>query len=241
MGFLWYRWSRRDLDYSLGNLLTIIMDSYLDLPVLHTDFPLIGLLKYFNEPKGTRGLEIGANENFCCAILQRNGYDMTGLDANPYRPEQHLLDALEPNYTIFWKQICSTVSHARTVVEYPYDFIISLSAIEHFGLGYYGDEVNPHADLDAMSDAYCWLKTGGRFYLTVPTGIWTVTNHWRRYDQAHLDKLLAMFKILSIHVLCSWDVPKLQLEYKEVDSLEAAMTWGGAGCNYEPLFILEKR
>lgn len=217
------------------------LERYIDLPVLSTDFPLLGFLKHFNEPKGTRGLEIGANENYCSAILQRNGYDMTGLDANHYRPEPHLLDSLEPNYTIFWKQIVSTVKHARSVVQYPYDFLVSLSAIEHFGLGYYGDQINAVADLEAMADAYCWLKPGGRFYLTVPTGIWSVTNHWRRYDQVHLDILLGMFHILQVHVLYSHDLPGFQPEGMDIDSLDAAMTWSGGGCNYEPLFILEKR
>jgi hypothetical protein len=218
-----------------------VLTKYDDLPVLPQDFPLVGFLEHFNEPIGSRGLEIGANENYCSAILQRNGYEMTGLDANPYRPERLLLDRSDSAFQIFWKQITSTVKNARSMVQHPYDFIVSLSAIEHFGLGYYGDEVNPTADLEAMTDAYCWLKPGGRFYLTVPTGSYKVTNHWRRYDTEHLANLVGKFKIAKIYVLFSHDLPNLQAEGLDIHSLQAAMTWDGIGCNYEPLFILEKR
>ncbi len=219
----------------------MILTNSPDLPVLPTDFPLIGFLKYFDEPSCTRGLEIGANENYCSAILQRNGFHMTGIDPNPYKPERLLLDKINAPYVIDWRQIVGTVKDAGSLVEYPYDFIVSISAIEHFGLGFYGEEIDEHADQEAMKCAYAWLKPGGRFYLTVPTGTWSVTNHWRRYDSDHLGQLLqGLFRIRSMHVLHSHDLPALQSPDVDKDSVHAAMTWNGTGCNYEPLFILEK-
>ena len=46
----------------------------------------------------------------------------------------------------------------------------SLHAIEHFGLGRYGDPVDPDACFKAMSSLARVLKAGGRLYFSVPIG-----------------------------------------------------------------------
>lgn len=58
-----------------------------------------------------------------------------------------------------------------------FDVILSISSIEHDGLGRYGDPINPNADLEFMSHAKSLLKKGGHMILAVPVGhdtlIWT--------------------------------------------------------------------
>jgi len=49
--------------------------------------------------------------------------------------------------------------------------ISSLHAIEHFGLGRYGDPVNPNADIDAMAAMKRTLCNGGTLYFSVPIGV----------------------------------------------------------------------
>ena len=49
--------------------------------------------------------------------------------------------------------------------------ISSLHAIEHFGLGRYGDTVDPDACFRAMRSLARVLKPGGRLYFSVPIGI----------------------------------------------------------------------
>lgn len=217
--------------------MSMVLNNYSDLPVHSSDFPLIGLLKHFDESIGSRGLEIGANENYCSAILQRNGHFMTGIDPNPYNP------GYKP-YVIAWRQIVAAIKDAGPLVLEPYDFIVSLSAIEHFGLGFYGEDIDAGADYEAMQLAYKWLKDDGRFYLTVPTGKWTVTPHWRRYDQEHFDMLIHnLFKIEAVHLLHSHDLLKEHAAAELTTdplSMDAAWVWKGMGCNYEPLFILRK-
>ena len=51
------------------------------------------------------------------------------------------------------------------------DSLSSLHAAEHFGLGRYGDEINPDAHLRFMSSLARVLRPGGRLYFSVPTGI----------------------------------------------------------------------
>jgi len=51
-----------------------------------------------------------------------------------------------------------------------YDSISSLHAIEHFGLGRYGDPVDYFGHLKALDNIYKILQTGGKFYFSVPIG-----------------------------------------------------------------------
>ena len=50
------------------------------------------------------------------------------------------------------------------------DSLSSLHAIEHFGLGRYGDPVNINGHKTAIESIYQMLKPGGRFYFSVPIG-----------------------------------------------------------------------
>src|SRR5260370_42408254 len=48
--------------------------------------------------------------------------------------------------------------------------ISSLHAVEHFGLGRYGDPIDPNACHDAMRSFVRVLKPGGWLYFSVPIG-----------------------------------------------------------------------
>jgi len=50
------------------------------------------------------------------------------------------------------------------------DSISSLHAIEHFGLGRYGDTIDVDGHLKAISNIYSILKPGGKFYFATPIG-----------------------------------------------------------------------
>lgn len=50
------------------------------------------------------------------------------------------------------------------------DSISSLHAIEHFGLGRYGDPINYWGHVDALENIYKILKKGGKFYFATPIG-----------------------------------------------------------------------
>ncbi|NQU54975.1 MAG: DUF268 domain-containing protein [Bacteroidetes bacterium] len=50
------------------------------------------------------------------------------------------------------------------------DSISSLHAIEHFGLGRYGDPIDYFGYLKAISNITKILRSGGRFYFAVPIG-----------------------------------------------------------------------
>ena len=60
---------------------------------------------------------------------------------------------------------------------HTFDVILSVSSIEHDGLGRYGDPINPNGDLEFMARAKSFLKEGGHMILAVPVGgdtlVWT--------------------------------------------------------------------
>lgn len=91
-----------------------------------------------------------------------------------------------------------------TVTEYEknpkrFDVILSISSIEHDGLGRYGDPLDPDGDLKTMGRIRSsMLKKGGFMLLAVPVGrdclCW---NAHRVYGPLRLNKLLKGWKILG--------------------------------------------
>jgi SAM-dependent methyltransferase len=79
-----------------------------------------------------------------------------------------------------------------------FDTLLSISSIEHDGLGRYGDPINPNGDLEAMEKMKRMLVPGGLLFLAVPTGrdflFW---NAHRVYGHARLPLLLRGWKTLQ--------------------------------------------
>lgn len=51
-----------------------------------------------------------------------------------------------------------------------YDSLSCLHALEHFGLGRYGDPIDPNGHEKGLANMAALLKSGGVFYLSVPIG-----------------------------------------------------------------------
>ncbi len=80
-------------------------------------------------------------------------------------------------------------------VEAPYvdycDSISSLHAIEHFGLGRYGDKIEPRGYLLGLNNIYRILKRRGKFYFSVPIGPQRIEfNAHRVFGVRYLKELL---------------------------------------------------
>ena len=70
------------------------------------------------------------------------------------------------------------------------DSISALHAIEHFGLGRYGDPIDIDGHLKALATIYQILKPGGRFYFSVPIGPQGIVfNAHRVFDLSYLIRL----------------------------------------------------
>jgi hypothetical protein len=79
-----------------------------------------------------------------------------------------------------------------------YDFIFSISSFEHDGLGRYGDPLNPHADIEAMSNLLRYTTSETKLLLAVPVGpdavVW---NAQRVYGPIRLPALIQAWDLVD--------------------------------------------
>jgi SAM-dependent methyltransferase len=139
-------------------------------------------------PRNARVLEIGCAEaDWQTPMLAiRPDLQITGIDWR---------EVLRPGETIR-----GDVMNLDTFDRASFDAIVSISAIEHVGLGAYNDDpLLPSGDLVAMNNALYWLKPGGWMYLDVPyrpTGVFEVHDNFRAYNQKALhDRLTFGFEV----------------------------------------------
>lgn len=79
------------------------------------------------------------------------------------------------------------------------DSVSSLNAIEHFGLGRYGDPIDPLGHVKAIRNIHKVLKPNGKFYFLVPIGRQRIEfNAHRVFDICYLlDLLQDKFDLVS--------------------------------------------
>ena len=71
------------------------------------------------------------------------------------------------------------------------DSVSSLHAIEHFGLGRYGDRLDYNGHLKGLNNIYRMLQEGGKFYFSVPIGKQRIEfNAHRVFDVKYLIDLI---------------------------------------------------
>ncbi|MFC1622244.1 DUF268 domain-containing protein, partial [Patescibacteria group bacterium] len=70
------------------------------------------------------------------------------------------------------KFVQADIMDAKSVKKYQNycDSISSLHAIEHFGLGRYGDDIDIYGHSKGLDNIHKMLKKGGVFYFSVPIG-----------------------------------------------------------------------
>ena len=78
------------------------------------------------------------------------------------RPLEHKIDNLE--------FICADATNMCGIEDNSIASLSSLHAIEHFGLGRYGDEIDPEAPFKAMKAFQRVVVSGGKIYVSVPCG-----------------------------------------------------------------------
>lgn len=91
------------------------------------------------------------------------------------------------------------VAHQGKHIQPIFDGVISLSSLEHSGLGRYGDALNPWGDILAVARASCLSKPGAFFVLNVPTGKDKVEWNWHRiYGPLRMPLLMTNWKALPV-------------------------------------------
>lgn len=152
-----------------------------------TDADTQAFFQLFDEPVGGSVLEVGAHDEPVANLLTDHGFHVTGVDLREYHAGQDMPNAPSPkcNYRYIQNDFCALPEYVHREFLGKLDCIISLSALEHFGLNTYG-EGSQHPFYDVIAARLIWdfLKEGGVAYITVPFGKHYVEAppHWRIYD-----------------------------------------------------------
>lgn len=131
------------------------------------------LRKIRQHPTSARILELG---NVLGPALTRIGYRVQTVDS-----------ADSDEIVSGWTHIRMDVRSLE--VQDRYDIALSISTIEHIGLGHYGDPIDPQGDRKAVEHLADALRTGGLLYATVPFAPVAKTSWQRFYDYPSLGRL----------------------------------------------------
>lgn len=107
-----------------------------------------------------------------------------------------------------------------------FDAIISISSIEHDGLGRYGDPINPVGDFEAMQKMKAMLHKNGLLFLAVPVGrdrLWW--NVHRIYGRLRFPLLIEGWNLIDSFGFRNEDLER---------------DLGDAASGHQPVFVLRK-
>jgi SAM-dependent methyltransferase len=130
------------------------------------------------EPGVQKILDFGCVENILPIVLCNLGYKVHGLDFQAY-PFSH------PNFQFIQTDILTWEPPAD-----EFDAVVSISTIEHVGLGYSGDPHQQDGDRIAVEKLYHALRKNGKLFITVPAGLPHVERGYRTYDNDAIRRLV---------------------------------------------------
>ncbi len=109
-------------------------------------------------------MDVGSRIDGFISHLLAAGIETTAIDIRP-------LPIWEMGYGITnLRFIQADATNLQGIADHSVQSLSSLHAVEHFGLGRYGDAVNPNACFDAMRALERVLAYDGMLYLSVPVG-----------------------------------------------------------------------
>ncbi len=132
-------------------------------------------------PPPARVLDLGCAESTAGIEMASFGYQVDGVDLRN-------LPVYHPSFTMVNADVAQLPFDNET-----FDVVVSLSTVEHVGLGWYTPVADASSDIQAVREAHRVLRKGGRFILTVPFGQATKTRLHRVYDLPALELLLQPF------------------------------------------------
>lgn len=147
-------------------------------------------LDQFDEEVG-KLLEVGSHDAPIASMLSESGFRVFGVDLRECDQNK--------NYTHIVGDFCNLPNEFWMVHRNSFDVVVSVSALEHFGLVTYNEGALCRM-YDVMAVRYMWdaLREGGVLYVTVPYGGRYVEQptHWRTYDWSSLvDRIIQDFSV----------------------------------------------
>lgn len=149
-------------------------------------FVIASLRKYGLVDKDV--LDVGSAGSFLPAMMAALGNRVTCVDLRQWPMQWPGLQCVQGDLLVSDDLSVSASFNALTCI----------SAIEHFGLGRYGDLEDIDGDIKAMARLRDFLKPGGWLILTVPFGRGAIAFPAHRiYNRSRLGRLVAGFSTLE--------------------------------------------
>ncbi|HWN19659.1 MAG TPA: DUF268 domain-containing protein [Gemmatimonadales bacterium] len=127
------------------------------------------------KPSDIRVLDFGGYESLLPLTLSALGHEVTVLDQRPYPFKGPRL-----------KSVTADIFQELPLSPESFDLVISVSTIEHLGLGGYEDARIPDGDRLGVARLWQLVRPGGRLIATLPAGQPTIQRGYRTYDEARL-------------------------------------------------------
>ena len=191
-----------------------------DLVMVERVVELPWVFQNLDLPRGAKILDFGCSQSPLALHLASLGYRVTGVDLRPYgfvHPDLRLVegDFLKSGFT-----------------DGEFDAVVAVSAVEHTGLGAYGEPRANQADRRIIAEFHRVLRPGGRLLLTVPYGRRGETSWYRVYDRGSLEELLSPLSIARIDYYAgigrtAWS-PVSSEEIARIDSVRCGYAQGVA-------------
>lgn len=134
-----------------------------------------GLILRHAKPEERRVLDFGGYESVLPLTLSALGHEVTVLDQRVY-----------PFKAPGLKSVTADLFGDHPLPSESFDLVISVSTIEHLGLGGYEDMEIPDGDRLGVERLWRLVRPGGRLMATVPAGRPAVQRGYRTYDEARL-------------------------------------------------------
>jgi SAM-dependent methyltransferase len=147
------------------------------------EYPLT--LQALADIRDGRILDVGCRYSRLPIQLASLGYQVWGIDIHP-------CGIRHPNFTF----IRGDIRHADLPKRY-FDAVISISALEHIGLSFYGESKDLMGDKTALESMKKLLKSNGRMVLSFPFGKKGEGVFYRVYGDTDLKEMRNGLRILS--------------------------------------------
>lgn len=136
--------------------------------------------------------DIGSRIDGFVAHLLTNRIEVTLLDIRPLPVKINGVDFVQTDATSL-----------SGLDDESIESISSLHAIEHFGLGRYGDPINPNAWKEVLLSVFRVLKKDGLFYVSVPVGTANVL-HFNAHREFAFDTIPNFYDGKLELVMCGY-------------------------------------
>lgn len=123
-------------------------------------------------------LDFGGYEGLLPLQLASLGHEVTVFDQRAY-PFAH------PNLSVLVGDLFQKGPQLRD----KFDVVLSISTIEHLGLGHYGDPIVDDGDARGVSILWDLVKEGGKLMVSLPAGKPAVHRGYRVYNQERIEEM----------------------------------------------------